>query len=98
MTQHPRVSILEARCVTIETGFHVVVGAALGCQCIPPVSFFSPGWVQWISLQRERRREGEEERGGRGGGRGGGGERERKHQHTHMSTTCKLLSTVKHVY
>lgn len=36
--------------LTIDTGFQVVEGAALGCQFIPPVSFFSPGWLQWISL------------------------------------------------
>lgn len=35
----------------METGFHVVVGAALGCQLVPPVILFSPGWFQWMSLQ-----------------------------------------------
>lgn len=37
-------------CVTMETGFQVVVGAALGCQLVPPVILFSPGWLQWMSL------------------------------------------------
>lgn len=32
-------------------GFQVVEGAVLGCQLVPPVSFFSPGWLQWRSLQ-----------------------------------------------
>lgn len=27
-------------------GFHVVEGAVLGCQLLPPVSFLSPGWLQ----------------------------------------------------
>lgn len=34
----------------METGFQVVVGAALGCQLVPPVILFSPGWFQWMSL------------------------------------------------
>lgn len=37
-------------CITMETGFQVVVGAALGCQLVPPVILFSPGWLQWMSL------------------------------------------------
>lgn len=37
--------------ITMETGFQVVVGAALGCQLVPPVILFSPGWLQWMSLQ-----------------------------------------------
>lgn len=40
----------KCACVTIETGFQVVVGAALGCQLVPPVILFSPGWLQWMSL------------------------------------------------
>lgn len=40
--------------VTIETGFQVVVGAALGCQLVPPVILFSPGWLQWMSLRIRR--------------------------------------------
>lgn len=35
----------------METGFQVVVGAALGCQLVPPVILFSPGWFQWMSLE-----------------------------------------------
>lgn len=38
-------------CVTMETGFQVVVGAALGCQLVPPVILLSPGWLQWMSLR-----------------------------------------------
>lgn len=38
-------------CVTMETGFQVVDGAALGCQLVPPVILFSPGWLQCMSLQ-----------------------------------------------
>ncbi len=38
---------------TIETGFHVVDGAVFGCQFIPPVNLFSPGWFQWISLRKQ---------------------------------------------
>lgn len=41
-------------CVTMETGFQVVVGAAFGCQLVPPVILFSPGWLQWISLRINR--------------------------------------------
>ncbi|TNN59859.1 hypothetical protein EYF80_029908 [Liparis tanakae] len=32
----------------METGFQVVLGAALGCQLVPPVILFSPGWLQCI--------------------------------------------------
>lgn len=35
---------------TMVAGFQVVDGAILGCQLVPPVSFFSPGWLQWRSL------------------------------------------------
>lgn len=31
-------------------GFQVVEGAVLGCQLVPPVSFFSPGWLQCRSF------------------------------------------------
>lgn len=41
--------------LTMVAGFHVVVGAIFGCQLFPPVNFFSPGWLQWMSLKRKRR-------------------------------------------
>lgn len=37
---------------TMVAEFQVVESAVLGCQLVPPVSFFSPGWHQWRSLQR----------------------------------------------
>lgn len=45
---------LRSERITMETGFQVVVGAALGCQLVPPVILFSPGWLQWMSLQKKR--------------------------------------------
>lgn len=48
-------TIVKSMCVTMETGFQVVVGAALGCQLVPPVILFSPGWLQWMSLQIKTR-------------------------------------------
>lgn len=47
----PRSSGLTQLMVTMFAGFQVVEGAILGCQLVPPVSFLSPGWLQWRSLQ-----------------------------------------------
>lgn len=36
-------------CGAMGAGLHCVVDMVLFCQFCPPVSFFSPGWLQCIS-------------------------------------------------
>lgn len=40
-------------CGAMGAGLHCVVDMVLFCQLCPPVSFFSPGWLQCISGLRE---------------------------------------------